>query len=151
MEERRENMTGFHSFAASKNASIFSPVFFLIIAIVVVLGMGIGFFFAQNKSSATTMISNSATGSVEKGKIYGSSDTQAFKDTTEGVLQKGGIEDEGQYHLVRAGGNSQNVYLTSSSVDLSQFINKKVRVHGATQSAKHAGWLMDVGQVEVLE
>ncbi len=88
--------------------------------------------------------------SVEKGKTYGVTDTSAFKDTADGTVEKGGIEGEGQYHLVRPGGESQNVYMTSSTVDLSEFVGKKVKVWGATQTAQHAGWLMDVGKVEVL-
>ena len=84
-----------------------------------------------------------------KGKTFGSNDTKTFKDTTEGVLKEGGIEGEGQYHLERPGGESQNVYLTSSIVDLSQFLGKKIKVWGQTQKAEHAGWLMDVGRVEI--
>ena len=68
----------------------------------------------------------------------------------EGTLKKGGIQDEGQFHLVRPGGDSQNVYLTSSIVDLSKFVDKKIKVWGQTQKARVAGWLMDVGKVEVL-
>jgi hypothetical protein len=64
-------------------------------------------------------------------------------------LQEGGIDGEGQYHLVRPGGDSQNVYLTSSVVDLSLFVNKKVKVWGQTQTAQKAGWLMEVGRVQV--
>ena len=64
-------------------------------------------------------------------------------------MKNGGTEGEGQYHLVRPGGDSQNVYLTSSSVDLSQFMNQKIKVWGQTQTAQHAGWLMDVGKVQV--
>ena len=36
------------------------------------------------------------------------------------------------------------------SVDLSKFIGKKIKVWGATQTAQHAGWLMDVGRIQVL-
>lgn len=86
----------------------------------------------------------------EKGQTYGSEDTSSYKDTTEGVVKEGGIEGEGQYHLERPGGESQNVYMTSSTVDLSKFVGQKVKVWGATQTAQHAGWLMDVGRVEVL-
>jgi hypothetical protein len=43
------------------------------------------------------------------------------------------------------------VYLTSSLVDLSQFVKRKIKVWGETQKAKVAGWLMDVGKVEVLQ
>lgn len=89
--------------------------------------------------------------SIETGKIYGSDDISTFKDTSEGKLKEGGIDGEGQYHLERPGGISQNVYLTSSLVDLSLFIDKKIRIWGETQTAQKAGWLMDVGRVEVLE
>ena len=41
--------------------------------------------------------------------------------------------------------------LTSSSVDLSLFIDRKVKIWGQTFEAEKAGWLLDVGQLEVLE
>ncbi len=52
--------------------------------------------------------------------------------------------------MVRPGGDSQNVYLTSSIIDLSRFVKKKVKVWGETHAAQHVGWLMDVGRLEVL-
>jgi hypothetical protein len=39
--------------------------------------------------------------------------------------------------------------MTSSVVDLSLVLDKKVKVWGETQAAQKAGWLMDVGRVEV--
>jgi hypothetical protein len=87
---------------------------------------------------------------VQSGKTYGSDDLKTYKDSTEGVLKEGGIEGEGQFHLERPGGESQNVYMTSSTVDLSLFLNKKIKVWGATQTAQKAGWLMDVGRVQAL-
>ncbi len=71
-----------------------------------------------------------------------------FKDKAEGILKEGGIEGEGTFHLERPGGLSQNVYLTSSTVDLSKFIGKQVTVWGQTMQARTAGWLIDVGLVE---
>jgi hypothetical protein len=122
----------------------------IILIVVAILGVGTGFGLAQMSSgSGKSIIPLPKVSSVEKGKTYGATDTSAFKDTAEGTLKEGGIEGEGQYHLVRPGGDSQNVYMTSSTVDLSQFIDKKVKVWGATQTAQHAGWLMDVGKVEV--
>lgn len=88
--------------------------------------------------------------SIQKGQSFGSDDTVTYKDITEGVLKEGGIGDEGQYHLVRPGGESKNVYIISSLVDLSKFLNRKIKVWGQTQKAQKAGWLMDVGRVEVL-
>ena len=85
------------------------------------------------------------------GDTFGSKDDSTFKDSAEGVLLVGGVNGEGSYHVVREGGESQNVYLTSSVVDLGLFVNHKVVVRGETFKAQKAGWLMDVGQVKVLE
>lgn len=72
-------------------------------------------------------------------------------DTTTGKLVEGGINGEGSYHLERDGGAVKNVYLTSSVIDLSSFVGKKVEVWGETLAAKKAGWLMDVVKVKVVE
>ena len=65
-------------------------------------------------------------------------------------MKEGGADGEGAFHLERTGGVSQNVYLTSAIVDLSKYVNKKIKVWGQTQKAQTAGWLMDVGRIEVL-
>ena len=89
---------------------------------------------------------------VKTDKIVGSTDTKTFRDSTEGVLEEGGIDGEGTHHLVREEGRSdQNAYLTSSIVDLNNYVGKKIKVWGETFSAQKAGWLMDVGKVELLE
>lgn len=121
-----------------------------IVVVVILLGIGTGFGASQFTKTGSTIGSFSPGGIVSKGKIVGSSDTKTFKDIAEGTLKNGGINGEGQYHLERSGGDSQNVYLTSSIVDLSQFVGKKIKVWGQTQAAQTAGWLMDVGKVEVL-
>ena len=64
-------------------------------------------------------------------------------------MREGGIEGEGNFHIERPGGKSQNAYLTSSTVDLSVYVGKKVKVWGQTFSGQTAGWLMDVGLVEI--
>lgn len=134
-------------------SAIFTKNLFILLIVAAVMG-GITGYILSNKggNAGNTLTSGNVDSSkVTKGTIVGSSDTKTFKDTTSGTLKDGGIDGEGQYHLVRPGGDSQNVYLTSSSVDLSKFIGKKLKVWGQTQSAQHAGWLMDVGRVEVLE
>lgn len=88
---------------------------------------------------------------VSAGEVVGSDDLETYKDMAEGVLKSGGIDGEGEFHLERPGGESQNVYLTSSIVDLSEFENKKIKVWGQTFEGEHAGWLMDVGRVQILE
>lgn len=83
----------------------------------------------------------------------GIKDSSTFRDTAIGVIQennKKGIP-EGSHILVREGGSSQNVYLTSSVVDLSKYIGKRVQVWGETFSARSAGWLMDVGRVKIID
>lgn len=117
---------------------------------VAVLGIGTGFILSK-VSSATgkQLIPVASVDPTLTGKTFGSEDLETFKDIAEGKLEEGGIEGEGQFHLVRPGGESQNVYLTSSLVDLSQFVGRKIKVWGQTQAAQHAGWLMDVGRVEV--
>jgi len=141
-----------HGFKDSKS-SLFSPKLLGILLVVVLLGMGSGYFLSdKNGGGSSVTPGKRLLGSgVEKGKTYGDGDSKTFKDTAEGTLKEGGIEGEGQYHLVRPGGDSQNVYITSSQVDLSLFIDRKVKVWGATQTAQVAGWLMDVGRVQVLE
>lgn len=93
----------------------------------------------------------SVTSKDEKmAQTEGIMDKKKFPDKAEGKLVEGGIDGEGSFHLVRSGGESQNVYLTSSIIDLSKYIGKKVRVWGQTFSGQKAGWLMDVGYVENL-
>ena len=66
-------------------------------------------------------------------------------------LLKGGIEGEGSHRILRPGGETQTVYLTSSVIDLSPFVDHKIKVWGETFAAQKANWLMDVGRVEVIE
>jgi len=125
-------------------------ILFLILA---VLGIGTGYLLSQAQGpslfgSPSSPISKG--GGAEKGKIFGSADEKTFKDSAEGTLREGGIDGEGAYHLERPGGESQNVYLTSSVLDLSQFLGKKIKVWGETHEAEKAGWLMDVGRLQVL-
>lgn len=88
---------------------------------------------------------------VDTDREKGIEDPGVFRDTAEGVLREGGIEGEGTHHLEREGGPSKTAYLTSSTVDLDEFVGKKIMVWGETFNAQHAGWLMDVGKVRLLE
>lgn len=135
-----------HSFSGSKNFLPFHPALLIVFFVFILLGTGTGYILARSHSS--TITSTTPGKSISSGSTYGANDS-IFKDMAEGVLQTGGMQGEGQYHLVRPGGDSQNVYLTSSILDLSQFVGHKIKVWGATQQAQHAGWLMDVGKVEV--
>jgi len=82
--------------------------------------------------------------------VVGSADKKTFRDQAEGILELGGINGEGTHRLIRSGGESQTVYLTSSVLNLNDFVGKKVRVWGETNAGQKAGWLMDVGRVETI-
>jgi len=154
-ETDKQTNSVFHDLTNEAGNSVISSQALLLFSLAIVLGIIGGYFLSRGKMFPASSPTNSSTSgnasSLSKGTIIGSNDTNTFKDTTEGIMKAGGIEGEGQYHLVRPGGDSQNVYLTSSIIDLSQFTGKKVKVNGQTQKAKKAGWLMDVGRVEVLE
>ncbi len=124
-------------------------VFYIIGILIIIAGIASGHFLSKNKSLTSGSLSVSNGGLPGK-KVVGSSDTSTFKDMAEGTLQKGGINGEGTHKLIRPGGDSQTVYLTSTILDLDQFVGKKIRVWGQTNAAKTAGWLMDVGRVEVI-
>ena len=122
-----------------------------ILAIVLILLSGILTGYLLSSAAKKQQISSgTAEGNIGQKKVVGTSDTKTFKDFAEGVLEEGGVNGEGTHRLIRPGGDSQTVYLTSSVLDLNQFTGKKVRVWGETFSAQQAGWLMDVGKIEVL-
>ena len=107
--------------------------------------------YLQNAFSGTKTTTIKSLSKAKVVETAGIKDKKTFKDSAEGVLRAGGHESgEGSFHLERPGGEDQTAYLTSSTVDLSEYIGKNVRVHGETFQAQQAGWLMDVGFVEVL-
>lgn len=128
-----------------------------VIAAVIAIAAGVGTGFAASKLYAESQglpsgeIEKVATGTVQNGDVFGSPDTGTFKDSAEGYLQAGGLDNEGTHHLLREGGPSQTVYLTSSVTDLSKLEGMEVEVWGETFKGQKAGWLMDVGRVQVVE
>jgi len=129
----------------------------LVVIFLVIIGGGIfsGRFLSKKRNSSSNS-GELAKGSIsqeniKKGEEFGLKDKQTFKDMAIGVLKEGGVDGEGTHHLEREGGVSQNVYLTSSVLDLHQFVGRKVQIWGETFSAQKAGWLMDVGKLKVLD
>lgn len=120
--------------------------FFTFIAVAVVIGAVLGFGFSRFNKKTTNNSSSVVKNTAQSAGVV---DKKTFKDSTEGILREGGIDGEGNFHIERPGGISQNVYLTSTTVDLSNYIGKKVKVWGQTFSGQKAGWLMDVGLVEI--
>lgn len=135
----------------SNNSIFFTTKLIIAITAALILGVGTGYYFTQNSSTVSKVKNSINSSTVAKGATAGSGDSKIFTDTAEGKLKEGGIEGEGAFHLERPGGDSQNVYLTSSEVDLGKYVGRKLKVWGQTQKAQHAGWLMDVGKIEVLE
>lgn len=144
-----ENLNSNTKLIRSLDEGITFKRFLVITFLVIFFGGIVG--FGLSKLSLISLNNKGNVLLVDKNtKKVGISDKKTFKDSAEGILREGGIEGEGNFHLERPGGPSQNVYLTSSVVDLSQFVGKKVRVWGETFASEKAGWLMDVGLVEIL-
>lgn len=139
-----ENNNLIHTLETKEVKGVPYITFFTLIAVAVIISILLGFGFSRlNKKG----INNS--GIKNTTQSAGIVDKKTFKDNAEGILREGGIDGEGNFHLERPGGASQNVYLTSTTLDLSTYIGKKVKVWGQTFQAEKAGWLMDVGSVEM--
>ncbi|OGM57166.1 hypothetical protein A3E46_02660 [Candidatus Woesebacteria bacterium RIFCSPHIGHO2_12_FULL_46_16] len=118
------------------------------VVLVILAGVGTGWLLSgRGGGSGGQTVPGAQSGPKEAGLA----DESTFKDSAEGVLEEGGVDGEGTHHLVRSGGASQNVYLTSTVIDLQSFVGKKVMVWGQTIAAQQAGWLMDVGKIKVTE
>lgn len=130
---------------------------YLSVGLVVMAGILSGFLLSRIMTTGSNAAGSGGIGSSLGGlsgggkKSAGVSDTKSFPDNAEGTLKVGGLNGEGTHQLERPGGESQTVYLTSSVLDLNEFVGKKIKVWGETHAAKQAGWLMDVGKVELLE
>lgn len=134
------------------------PILVALIAVAIVLvGTGAGYFLSQKISGGTggKMAGTIPTekDKVRKGEVYGVSNTKNFPDKAEGVIKVNdkSFTSEGSHILIRDKDPSHNAYLTSTVLDLNLFVDKKVEVWGQTFAAQKAGWLMDVGQIKVLE
>ncbi len=141
-----ENNNLIHTLETKEVEGMSYVTFFTFIALSVIIGIVLGFGFTRLNKKTTN---NSGTKTTAQ--TAGIVDKKTFKDSAEGILREGGIDGEGNFHLERPGGVSQNVYLTSTTVDLSNYIGKKVKVWGQTFQGEKAGWLMDVGSVEMIK
>lgn len=124
----------------------FLPIF--IIGIIVVSGVFTGVVFSSRSKNAK--LASAAIAEDELPEEQKQSFNQTFRDSAEGVVEKNDIDKyaQGTHKLIRPGGESQTAFLTSSVLDLDQFVGKKVKVQGETYGSSQVGWLMDVGKVE---
>src|SRR3989344_6106275 len=136
-------------------SKLFTPLKIIVLIIVLVLGLGSGYLL---KSGGGTKVRtgggpivarNVPESGLKEGDVIGEQNAKEFKDSTTGVLQKGGLDGEGSHQLLRPGGIYQTVYLTSSIIDLDEFVGHQVTVWGETFKSQRVGWLMDVGRVKV--
>lgn len=122
----------------------------VVIGILVILaGVGTGWLMAGKPKGSNAPVASGAKVSDKEAGIDVSKEQNL--DEAEGTLKEGGLNGEGTHHLERDGGPSQNVYLTSTVIDLQSFVDKKVKIWGETNSTQDAGWFMDVVKVKVLE
>jgi len=117
--------------------------------LVVLLGVGTGWLLS-GKAVRTGTAGKVDTGAKVSSNEAGVEDAATFSQTAEGLLEAGGVNGEGTYHLTRDGGPSQTVRLTSTVIDLEAFVGKKVTIWGETLTSR-GGWLMDVGKIKVVE
>lgn len=123
-----------------------NTIYLSVLVAAVVLGVGSGYLLSGSHQTKTPTSESATTADVKSPQ----SDTQTFKDFAEGMIAQkpsSSAYDEGTHLLIRDGASP--VALTSSVVDLNQYVGKKVKVYGETQKALKQGWLMDVGRVDV--
>lgn len=131
--------------------SKFLPV--IIIIIVVAAGIASGLVLSSRNKFAKQR-GEEAKAAIEEEDLSGGqkeSFSQTFRDQAEGTVEKNDQLDkyaQGTHKLMRPGGEDQTAYLTSSVLDLDQYVGKKVIVYGETFGSSQVGWLMDVGKVE---
>ena len=128
------------------------------IILFIILAGGVTGWFLANRSGlpvGPTQIKQLTGGAelIQGPKEVGIKDVETFRDTAEGKIEVNENSNipEGSHKLIRPGGPSQTAYLTSSVVDLNQFLGRCVQVWGETFAAQKAGWLMDVGRVRILD
>ncbi len=121
-------------------------------ALIIVMGVGTGYSLATKlpltKNSEGSKIQSSS------GKEVGIKDEKTFRDCSQGELQANDLSDkkaEGTHKLIREGGPSQTLYMTSSVLPLDDYIGKKVEVCGETLQSKKVPWFMDVGKLKLLQ
>lgn len=124
----------------------------LIFAGLVLAGVATGYGLYWRQTMGTVRLAGKNVELVKTPTEEGVKDAATFPDTATGILAEndGKITDEGTHILVR-GDISQNVYLTSSVIDLSKYVGKKTQIWGETFRGLKAGWLMDVGRVKVVD
>lgn len=120
-----------------------------IVAVLAGVGTGFGTFRLRNKNTEQLAAVPTTEAGILAGDEFGSKD-DIFDTNAIGYIAEGGLDGEGSHRLLREGGETQTVYLTSSVTDLDLFVGMEVEVWGETFKGQKAGWFMDVGRVKVI-
>lgn len=124
----------------------------IIIVVIVSVGIFTGLVFSSRSKSAKIAASRASIVEENLSGEQKKSFNQTFRDSVEGTVEKNDDLEkyaQGTHKLIRPGGEDQTAYLTSSVLDLDEYVGKKVKVFGETFGSSQVGWLMDVGKVEV--
>ena len=135
---------------AKNNLKKLLPI--VLVVVIIAAGVASGLVFSSIGKSAK--LQQTAGAEEELPKEVKESFAQTFRDQAEGIVEKNDKLDkyaQGTHKLIRPGGESQTAFLTSSVLDLDDYVGKKVKVYGETFGSSQVGWLMDVGKVEVIE
>ncbi|MFC1790489.1 hypothetical protein ACFLZP_03335 [Patescibacteria group bacterium] len=123
--------------------------------LVIVFGSITGFFLSRRRTASSGLNSQKIGGKKElvAGSEAGSKDEKSFRDEAQGRLEKNDFSkiSEGSHLLKRVGGESQTAYLTSSILNLDDYLGTCVQVWAETYAGQEVGWLMDVGRIKVLK
>jgi hypothetical protein len=144
----------FSSTEAGEKRKIFASAG--VVLLIILAGVVSGYFLANRVGSTGPTVSKKIDSQVEivQGpKEAGIKDVRVFRDTAQGRIEVNDSElvMEGSHKLIRPGGKSQTAYLTSSVVDLNDYLGECVQIWGETHAAQEAGWLLDVGRVRKLD
>lgn len=156
MEQNTENQDTFKTPVTKigSQGGLASKLLPLVLVAVVIVAGGISGLVLASRTKSATRQPKAAEGEEEVSREVKESLAQTFRDEAEGTIQKNDAMDkyaQGTHKLIRPGGESQTAYLTSSVLDLDQYVGKKVKVYGETFGSSQVGWLMDVGKVEKLQ
>lgn len=154
MEELRftERLTSLRK-VPSRKANLFKNIIpIAVIVIIVAAGILTGIIISSRNKNAI-IAKKAALVEEDLPEAQKQSFSKTFRDDAEGVIEKNDLDKyaQGTHKLIRPGGEDQTAFLTSSVLDLDQYIGKKVKVFGETFSSSQVGWLMDVGKVEIVE
>lgn len=132
---------------------------FPIVLLIILLGIGSGYILASMQSGGAEILTPTeknlkrevSADEIQVGTKVGVADESTFRDDAIGSIEKGGLDGEGSHKLIRPGGADQTAAVTSSIIDLDQFVGRKVHVWGETMNSQKVAWFMDIGKLEVLE